>query len=445
MADLDLIANDPDLAPLWQALHDRLGAGKTPADIATVTVPVLTPNGVAALRSWLDTPTQRRRGRTLVPHTPNGHKVPLRPLLAALDLPVEQLQPLVERAIGRKVVNRREDRLESAQLRQNLWDYAATQLPHLPMLLARLKAAGLDNDAAPQTRRLIDALCALTRELPHQRPRTLAKLAHDHAGDPHYFDLATLPGQRLVSAVAELAGRPEPTRPDHVRALLAEFGIIADRLSATVLLHQVHSLGDGPIDQRLREATAPVALTLLDLTLSPPRLAPTPLTVVENPSVLEEAIARASTLPLACTSGQLRAVDHALLQLAFDQGVPLRYAGDLDTAGLQIAATVHQLYGAELVAMDTDIVHATRSTPSAVPLGALPPAHGSTELGRALSTGGRIVYQEHDAVLDNLLSTQETSLPAPEAHAPAHHQDHAAVGTAHLVPKSRSPRERTQG
>lgn len=188
MADLDLIANDPDLAPLWQAVHNRLSAGKTSADIATVTVPVLTPNGVAALRSWLDTPAQRRRGRTLVPHTPNGHKVPLRPLLAALDLPVDQLQPFVESAVGHKVVNRREDRLESAQLRQNLWDHAATQLPHLPMLLARLKAAGLDNDAAPQTRRLIDALCALTRELPHRRPRTLAKLAHDHAGDRVHLD-----------------------------------------------------------------------------------------------------------------------------------------------------------------------------------------------------------------------------------------------------------------
>ncbi|MFE7927507.1 DUF2399 domain-containing protein [Streptomyces sp. NPDC057456] len=437
MADQHLIATDPDLTPLWQAVHDRLSAGKNPADIATVTVPTLSPNAVAALRSWLDTPTQRRRGRTVVPHTPNGHKVPLRPLLAALDLHVEQLQPLVERAIGRTVVNRRKDRLESAQLRQELWDHAATQLPHLPMLLAHLRAAGLDNDAAPQTRRLVDALSTLTRALPHRRPRTLAKLAHDHAGDPHYFDLATLPGQRLVSAVAELAGRPEPTRPDHVRALLAEYGIIADRLSATILLHQVHPLGDGPIDQRLREATAPVALTLLDLTLSPPRLAPVPLTVVENPSVLEEALARASTLPLACTSGQLRAVDHALLQLAVDQGVPLRYAGDLDTAGLQIAATVHRLYGAELVAMDPTIVHATRTTPSAVSIGALPPAHGSTELGQALHTGGRIVYQEHDAVLDRLLATPEASIPAPKT-------PDAGARTAHLGPENRCPPERTQ-
>ncbi|WUM95886.1 DUF2399 domain-containing protein [Streptomyces sp. NBC_00322] len=145
--------------------------------------------------------------------------------------------------------------------------------------------------------------------------------------------------------------------------------------------------------------------------------------MVENPSILEEALARASTLPLACTSGQLRAVDHALFQLAVDQGVPLRYAGDLDTAGLQIAATVHQLYGAELVAMDAAIVRATGSTPSAVPIGALPPAHSSTELGRALHAGGRIVYQEHDAVLDRLLATEEARVPDSKAHAPAHDAD----------------------
>ncbi|MER5381773.1 DUF2399 domain-containing protein [Streptomyces sp. NPDC002688] len=65
--------------------------------------------------------------------------------------------------------------------------------------------------------------------------------------------------------------------------------------------------------------TAPVALTS-SISPSPPRLAPELLTVVENPSILEEALARASTLPLACTSGQLRAVDHGLLQLAVTQG-----------------------------------------------------------------------------------------------------------------------------
>ncbi|WP_432590512.1 DUF2399 domain-containing protein [Streptomyces sp. HD1123-B1] len=404
-ADRTVLAADPELTPLWQAIHDRLSAGTAPADIATITVPGLVPGAVAALRSWLDTPAQRRRGRTCVPDTDRGVKVPLRPLLQALDLPIDDLQALVEDAVGRKIINRRHGRLAADERRQELAHYANARLPHLPRLRARL-TSGADQDAELETRRLIDALASLTRHLPHTPPRTLAKLAHDHAGDPHYFDPATGPGQRLITAVAEMAGRPEPTRPDHIRALLADYGIIADRLSATILLHQVRALGDGPIDRRLNEATTPVALNLLDLTRTPPQLAPQTLTVVENPSVLEAAMECASPQPMACTSGQLRAVDHALLQLAADQGVGLRYAGDLDAAGIHIAATVQQTYGAELIAMDTDIVHAAGDLPSGVPLGTLP-SSCDPALAALLYARGRVLYQEHDAALTRLLA------PAP--------------------------------
>ncbi|MEV3972786.1 DUF2399 domain-containing protein [Streptomyces sp. NPDC050698] len=402
-ADRTILAADPELAPLWQAIHDRLSAGSTPADIATVTVPDLAPGAVAALRSWLDTPAQRRRGRTRVPHTDRGVKVPLHPLLDTLGLTTDTLQPMVEDAVGRAVVNRKHGRLAAAELRQELTRYADARLPHLPRLRARL-TSGADDETAAEMRRLIDALASITRHLPHKPPRTLAKLAHDHAGDPHYFDPATGPGQRLITALAELADQPEPTRPDHMRALLADHGIIADRLSATVLLHQVRALGDGPIDRRLNEATTPVALNLLDLTRTPPRLAPHPLTVVENPSVLEAAMECASTQPMACTSGQLRAVDHALLQLAVDQGVPLRYAGDLDAAGLHIAVTVEQTYGATLVAMDTALVRAAGDQPSAVPLGLLP-SSCDPALAAQLQATGRVLYQEHDAVLTRLLDS----------------------------------------
>ncbi|MFJ7593026.1 TIGR02679 domain-containing protein [Streptomyces sp. NPDC097617] len=228
-ADPHLIAVDPDLAPLWQTVHDRLSAGSAPADIATVTVPDLTPGAVAALRSWLDTTAQRRSGRTCVPQTSaGGTRVPVRALLTVLGLPVEALQPLVERAVGRGVVNRKNHRLRSASLRQELWQYAETRLPHLPQLRARMKSSGLENGAVEETRRLIDSLADLTRKLPSTPPRALAKLAHDHAGDPHYFDLGTLPGQRLISAIAELTNQPEPSRPDHLRTLLLGQGIIAD-------------------------------------------------------------------------------------------------------------------------------------------------------------------------------------------------------------------------
>jgi uncharacterized protein (TIGR02679 family) len=145
-----------------------------------------------------------------------------------------------------------------------------------------------------------------------------------------------------------------------------------------------------------------VALTLLDLTLNPPTLANQILTVVENPSIIEAAMASGSRLPLACTSGQLSSVDHALLQLVVDQGIRLRYGGDLDDSGLRIAEYIKQSYGAELVAMDAATVSAAGAAPSAVPLNPLPqPA--DTELAMALQTGGHVIFQENDAILEQLL------------------------------------------
>ncbi|XVU27894.1 DUF2399 domain-containing protein [Actinoplanes sp. CA-054009] len=195
-----------------------------------------------------------------------------------------------------------------------------------------------------------------------------------------------------------------PSRPDLIRALLAADGIIADRLSATVLLFNVVIDGDGPIDRRLRESPAPVALTLLDLVEQPPLLAPQVLTVVENPSVIEIAYTTGIRQPLACTSGQLRAVDHTLFQLAVKHGVTLRYAGDIDPAGRQIAAAVAATYGAQLIGMDEETAAA-----ASLRLAILP--------GFDVSGGAGLspVYQEHDAVLVRILD-QSAGLPPLRKH-----------------------------
>lgn len=369
---LEPIIDDPVFAPLWIAVHERLSRGEEPEEIATLRVRDLSPAAIAELRGWLDTTTRRRRGRSAVVVNASITTIPLRELLTILDVPVQRLFTLAERAAGRPVVNRAVLRKNAAGLRQDLWAYAAEQLPALPGLVARMRSAGLREDDEVPVRRLITILAEVVAKLPARPPISLPKLAYDCAGDPHYFDLDEPNGGRLVLAVAELIGRSPVKRPDHVRALLAEMGIIADRLSATVLLHNVRVIGDGVIDRRLRDATAPVALTLLDLVEYPPSFAPQTLTVVENPSVLEEALVRGARLPLASTSGHLRGVDHALLQLATDQGVVLRYAGDLDPDGCQIAAQVVEYYGAQLIAMDLD-------------------------------TPERIVFQEHDAILDLVL------------------------------------------
>jgi uncharacterized protein (TIGR02679 family) len=399
-ADLALIADDEELAPLWAALHERLCTGQAAQSISRVRVEGLSSAGVATLRSLLDTSTRRRRDRSAVTVSPLGASVPVRELLKVLGIESDALRIVVERATGSPVTNRAEIRRAAAEVREELWADANTSLPNLPGLVARMRTAGVgDNDLA--VRRLIGALTAALRRIPATPPVSLAKLAHDCAGDPHYFDLDTQAGSRLVTALAELRAKPEPTRPDLVRALLLEVGVIADRLSATVLLHHVRVTGDGPIDRRLRDSDTPVALTLLDLTQNPPTLAREVLTVIENPSVLEAAMAINDRRALACTSGHLGSVDHALLQLAVDQGVPLRYAGDLDERGIMIAESVARTYGAQLIAMDAATVLAAQARPSAVPLSPLPKS-GVRQLDEALHQHGYVIFQESDEALGQL-------------------------------------------
>jgi uncharacterized protein (TIGR02679 family) len=387
--DLIYLANDTDLKPLWDAVHDRLCAGASPEALATVRVTGLNRAGLAQLRSWLDTSTRRRRS-SAIRSTGDSATVPLRELLTVLDIPISQLATLVELAAGKSIVDRSSQARASAARRDELWQHAASQLPTLPQLIIRMRTVGIGEDTS-DVRTTIAALAAVLGTIPVSPPIPLAKLAHDTVGNPHFFDLDQLAGKRLVAAVAEHTGRPAPTRPDLARALLAESGIIADRLSATVLVLNARVVGDGPIDQRLRDSTTPVALTLLDLVQHPPRFAAQTLTVVENPSVLEVAYLNHSKQALACTSGHLRAVDHTLFRLAVEQGIRLRYAGDIDDVGQHIAGIVADTYGAEIIAMDPSVVAEARTLPPAV----VPPD--------PVRTATRPTYQEHDAVLKRIL------------------------------------------
>ncbi|MGK5552900.1 TIGR02679 domain-containing protein [Actinomadura kijaniata] len=399
--DLDSLVEDPDFVPFWSALHDRLCERGAPERLATLRVPDLPLFAKAQLNALLNASTGRGPAVKVDGTTAT---VPLRALLRTTGTAPQDLVALAERAVGRPVVNRSAVRRAETDRRRALWDHAATRLSRFPRLVARLKASGIGADE-PEARRLIDVLARVADGLPYAPPVSLPKLAHDCAGDPHYFDPGTVNRTRLVDAVTEFTGRADPAFPHQVHTLLAEVGVLTDRLSNVVLLHRVETVGDGVIDRRLRDSPVPVALTLLDLTREPPTLAPQVLTVVENPSLLEAAMARDADAALACTSGHLRAVDHALLQLAHDQGVTLRYAGDLDHDGFQIAATVADLYGAELVAMDAATVAEAAAHPGAVPLR----QRFDPELKRTLGLTEHAVFQENDAVIRRVLNVGPVS------------------------------------
>ncbi len=402
------LAEDADLRALWEAVHDRLCAGTDPTQLATVRVSRLPAAGIAMLRTWLDTSTRRRRGSSAVSVVAGVTRVPLRELLARFDLTDRHLPVIAELAVGRPVINRSLLRRAGTDAREALWVQVESDLAAVPALASRIRAAGVaeaDIGAVRQQTQQLGAALTLIGRLrqPGSAPVTLAKLAHDCTGDPHSLDLDTLPGRRLVEAAAELLGEAVPARPDGVRALLWRVGVVADRLSTTVLVLNVSASGSGPVDERLRLGGGPVPLTLYDLTVNPPVLVAEQLLVVENPSVLEAAMAIGFDGALACTSGHLRAVEHAFLQRVVDCGLPLSYAGDVDRDGLIIAEQMRAFYGARLVGMGEDVVARAGLSPSAVSLGPLP-IGTPVALAAMLSAHGRAVYQEHDAVLQTLLS-----------------------------------------
>ncbi|MGP9017690.1 DUF2399 domain-containing protein [Streptomyces sp. BR1] len=290
--------------------------------------------------------------------------------------------------------------------------------------MARLRAGGVVDDKADQLRRLIDALARVRAVLPLSRPATLARLSHNCAGNPHHFDLNDAgQGARLVLLVADLLDAPLPDTPAAERALLARVGIVAGSQSQTVLLLNVNADGDGPTDQALRlahEDQRPVHLTFHDLTAHPPTLSRTqPWLVVENPSVIHEALMRGITTPIVCTSGTLTAIDHALLALAHTSGVPMEYSGDIDTGGRHIAEAVLRRYEVPSREMDEKTRNAAVGAgtlyegPFAVP--PLPaPEAAATGSGTGTGFSGSAIFQEHPIVLDRLLGPDPADpLPLP--------------------------------
>lgn len=394
---------DPDILPLWSALALRFAQGVDPASVKTIRIR-LEPSGRAKVAGWLG---QAHRGG-LRPDSDGYIRVSVPQLLTALGMSATQLYAVVDEivGVGRDALELREVERERAQL----WRYAAHILPDNPRLVAQLRAVGVSRESMGRTRRLLEALARARCLAPLARPVHLARLAQTCAGDPHYFDLNDGgQGARLVQLAVEILQCPAPTTPLEERQALAGIGVLAERLSHTVIAMNINAVGDGPTDRAIRLAKADrrvLNLNLRDLTEFAPQFVPGERwLVVENPSVVEEAIIRAPERAVVCTSGAFTAVDHALLALAQEHGVALVYSGDLDVGGAFAARTAAR-YGASIQLMDQATAHAARDagpltgSPASVPV--LPGPSIVATSGQP-SADGWTVFQEHPLMLDLLL------------------------------------------
>ncbi|WP_158745211.1 DUF2399 domain-containing protein [Streptomyces sp. NRRL S-1448] len=208
----------------------------------------------------------------------------------------------------------------------------------------------------------------------------------------------------------------------------------------------MNATGNGPTDRALRlahEDQRPTHLTLHDLTLYPPILdRAKPWLVVENPSVVHEALMRGVRSPIVCTSGTLTAVDHVLLGLARTRGIPMEYSGDIDTGGRNIASAAHRRYDVPSREMDSDTRRAVLAAgalsegPAPVPTLAGPsytPLADDRDPSAARAGNAEpVIFQEHPTVLDRLLGPDpEDPLPLPGSQPigcitskPVHAPDH---------------------
>lgn len=186
--------------------------------------------------------------------------------------------------------------------------------------------------------RALDVLDALPAGGEHR-----AVLASRCAGDPKALDgsapatLATL----VLGAWALREGVEAPVDAEAVRALWARAGVGSDALASQVLVLNLRPSGESALACWLRAAAEvghAVVLTLADLERFPLELSHPVVYVCENPAVLHAAAKRwgPACAPMVCTNGRPHAACWRVLE-ALPAGA-VRYHGDFDLAGTQIAA-----------------------------------------------------------------------------------------------------------
>jgi uncharacterized protein (TIGR02679 family) len=194
-------------------------------------------------------------------------------------------------------------------------------------------------------------------------PERLALFAQRTSGDPHALDPGRAAGRLLLLALSDLAnGREEGsssfTKSPQDRAqalrLYNTSGLLVDTISSSVAAFNLAGAmyHNGTPDPLLRAAGKRVLLLPMRQLLEWKRLVPASPTiyVFENPQVFEEIIAAlgsATALPtLVCTSGWPSTAALTLLDRLLEESPVncLRYSGDFDLKGLQIAAYLGARY-----------------------------------------------------------------------------------------------------
>ncbi|MDP9461666.1 MAG: DUF2399 domain-containing protein, partial [Actinomycetota bacterium] len=169
------------------------------------------------------------------------------------------------------------------------------------------------------------ALQVLPAVLAGGAPRSRSELAASCAGDAHALDAGAPVAGLVLRALALEVGEPWPLSPAARRGVWERAGVLPDLVSQTVL-----TLG-------VRDVEGPVHVTAWDLRRDPVRVAAgTRVLVCENPAVLE-GFASAGAATVVCGAGSPSLLCLQVLDALKASGAELRYHGDFDWPGVEIA------------------------------------------------------------------------------------------------------------
>jgi uncharacterized protein (TIGR02679 family) len=402
---VDRLSNlPPELAPLWQAVHNRLSSGRP---VSRVRFGPLDGRQQAALADLLG--ISKMPGEYPVVSLPELNQI----LTEAVGA---ETREVVTRLIG-PLGDRAGDRERAAAERAALWAWLDSHpvlaaQPALGSWAEAARRAGITGSVA-RTRAELGQALGVIAELPASGV-PLPVLADRVLGDTHALDDGTRLAGLVLRALAAIYDVADPENAQHRRALWEQAGVADDELSPVVLTAGILSTGDGVAAHVMRlcaERGHAAALTLGQLRASGDlRRLPADVWVFENPSVLSMALARFGDRcpPIVVTSGWPNSAAVLLLDTLAAAGTRLYYHGDFDGEGLRIAAAVVARTGARPWHLtSTDYLRAVSHGP---PVGRVSEVPWDTSLAGHLAQTGITLAEERVAasLLDELAGTVPT-------------------------------------
>jgi uncharacterized protein (TIGR02679 family) len=273
----------------------------------------------------------------------------------------------------------------------------------------------VNQDGVARLDEAVRVLEAIERRTDDQLPYLLPALAEQATGDTKALGRGTTTATLVLRALALREQTPVPASAEEIRLLWDACGVVVDDLASRVLVLNMLASGDG-LGSWLADAKrygTPFQVTLHQLTVHPIRVQASDVFVCENPAILRKAAQQLGPAcpPILCTEGRASTAFHRIAHLVTADGSLLKYHGDFDWDGVDMANQIITRHGAQPWLMTrADYSAAVRTDGDGIALRGKPRATPwEPDLAEAMAQAGVAVFEE--AVADSLIAA--LAAPAP--------------------------------